>query len=262
MMIQIVLNQRRALAQSIVRLASSLSQQKQPVTPGVQQGKEQSSSTGRRLVDFLKTDQESSNSLKYYDPPYLSREAPFPNYDLLTINFKGYDYVVLEQYYKYVDRLCNSLNVDVVQSYAVPSRNYKVKTLKPYSTTVDKEFDLNLYHRVVRIQNLKSTLAPLLFESIQLNLPEGVQMVVSRPTPEEDEYRFVPDIELTDLKSQLEELSKKPKDAAAAAAAVATPTPAAAKPAAAPAAGKAPAAGSKAPATPAAGAKPAAPAKK
>lgn len=250
MMIQIALNQRRALAQSFVRLASSLSQQKQ-------QAPQRASSGHRRLVDYLKTDQESSNALKYYDPPYLSREAPFPNYDLLTINFKGYDYVVLEQYYKYVDRLCNSLGVDVAQSYAVPSRNYKVKTLKPYSTTVDKEFDLNLYHRVVRVQNLKSTLAPLLFESIQLNLPEGVQMTVSRPTPEEDEYRFVPDIELTDLKSKLEELSKKPKDAVAAVP-VATPTPVAAKPAAPAAGAKAPAAG-KAPATPA---KSAAPAKK
>ena len=154
--------------------------------------------TKKRLVDFLQNTQ-STNALKYYDPPYLSREPPFPNYTELNMNFKGYDYISLNVFYKYVERLCNSLNLNVVASYAVPAQSLKVKTLVQFSSKLDKEFDLNIYHRVVRVQGLKSTMAPLLFEAVQLNLPEGVQMSVSAPTPEEDDYRYVPDFELNEL---------------------------------------------------------------
>lgn len=65
-----------------------------------------------------------------------------------------------------------------------------------------------MYHRVVRIKNLKSTTAPLLFEAIQLNLPEGVKLSVGEPTVEEENFRYVPDHELKGLKEQLEELTR------------------------------------------------------
>lgn len=103
----------------------------------------------------------------------------------------------------------------MVEVYRMPARSLKIKTLQPFSNTTDKEYSLQVYHRVVRVRQLRSTLAPLLFESIQMNLPEGVQMNVSVPTQEEDEFRYVPDIELNELKQKLEDMSKKPKDEAA-----------------------------------------------
>lgn len=151
----------------------------------------------------------SYEGVKFYDPPYLNKEPPFPNYELLNINIKGYDYSVLDTYYKYIERLCLSLKVEVVEAYAMPCRTFKIKTYQPFSATMDKEFKLNNYHRIVRISNLKSTFAPILFETIQLNLPEGVQMNVSEPTEEEDEFRYVPDIELNELKQKLSESKKK-----------------------------------------------------
>lgn len=202
------------------------------------------SESKKRLVDYLTSNTQSANALKYYDPPYLSREPPFPNYDELNMNFKGYDYVSLNVFYKYVEKLCNSLNVNVVSSYAVPAQSLKVKTLVQFSSKLDKEFDLNIYHRVVRVKGLKSTMAPLLFEAVQLNLPEGVQMSVSAPTAEEDDYRYVPDIELNELRERLEDYAKKPKETTAETpatpAAAAATTPAAAAKAATPATKAAP----------------------
>lgn len=149
---------------------------------------------------------------KFYDPPYLNKEPPFPNYELLNINIHGYDFAVLDTYYKYLERLCNSFKVNVVEAYAMPCRSLKIKTYQPFSSNLDKEYKLNNYHRVVRIKNLKSTLAPFLFETIELNLPEGVKLSVTVPTVEEDEFRYVPDIELNELKQKLAEYTKKPYD--------------------------------------------------
>ncbi len=144
-------------------------------------------------------------AVKFYDPPYINKKAPFPNYELLNINLHGYDYSVLDTFFRYLERLCTSLKIEVVEAYAMPCRNLKVKTYQPFSATLDREFKLNNYHRVVKIQSLKSTMAPLLFEAIQLNLPEGVQLNVTVPTEEESEFRYVPDIELNELKQKLED---------------------------------------------------------
>lgn len=159
----------------------------------------------------IQMDYVNKAEIKFYDPPYLVREAPFPNYELLNISIKGYDYTTLDSYFKYIEKLCNLLDVEVVEAYAMPARNYKIKTYQPFSTNLDKEYSLYQYQRIVRVKNLKSTLAPLLFETVHLNLPEGVQMNVNVPSFEEDEFRYVPDLELQEMRQRLDEMTKKPK---------------------------------------------------
>jgi len=189
--------------------------------------------THKRLVDYLGPnalkkqpqvvmDMVTKSEVKFYDPPYLAREAPFPSYDELNINLKGYDFTVLETYHNFIARLCRSLEVDVKDVYAMPARSFKVKTYQPFSSNLDKEYSLKMYHRVVRVKKLKSTTAPLLFEAIQLNLPEGVQLSVGEPSAEEDNFRYVPDLELKELKEQLDELTAD-RDAPPQATAGATP---------------------------------------
>jgi large subunit ribosomal protein L48 len=174
----------------------------------------------------------TNTALKFYDPPYLEREALFPNYELLNINLKGYDYSVLDVFYKFVEKLCDSLKIEVVEAYAMPARKFKIKTYQQFSSNLDREYELNTYHRIIRIKSLKSTLAPILFESIQMNLPEGVQLNITAPNKEEEEFRYVPDIELNELKEQLEDISRKPKSEAENVVAAATSTPTSTTPAA------------------------------
>ena len=142
-----------------------------------------------------------------YDPPYLNKEKPFPSYTVLNLNFISYDYMKIEVFYRYVDSLCKFLNIKVKEAYAMPARAYKIKTYKPNSTTLDQEYNLSKYHRVVRVEELKSIMAPILYESIELNLPEGVEFKATLPTSEEDEFRYIPDVEILELKKKLEEIS-------------------------------------------------------
>ena len=152
-------------------------------------------------------DNINKKELGFYDPPYLEREGPFPQYEKLKLSIKSYDYLVLENYFEYMKTLCKKLNVKC-ESYPMPSRTLRIKTYQTFGSNVDKEYSLSMYERVVDVSELKSTLAPVLFEVIQLNLPEGVQFKVGLPTLEEDDFRYVPDILLDDKRKELEELNK------------------------------------------------------
>ena len=144
-----------------------------------------------------------------YDPPYIVKERPFPNHDILNIHLISYDYIRVDFFYKNVCFLCKTLNIIIKESYAQPARSFSIKSIKPYSTTVDQEFKLEKYHRIIRVQNLKSTMVPILLESIQLNLPEGVQLYLAEPSVEEDEFRYIPDLDISELKKEMEEIGNE-----------------------------------------------------
>lgn len=185
-------------------------------------------------------DYVTNSELTFYDPPYLARDPPFPIYGALNINIKGYDFTVLDHFFLFVQKLCTGLKIDIVEAYPMPARSINIKTYQAFSSNIDRQYDLKMFHRVVRIKELKSTMAPILFEAVQLNLPEGVKLSIAPPTPDEDEFRYVPDTDMQNLKKELEELSKNPKqqeilEAQAAAAAAKAPTPAAKAPATPPA---------------------------
>ena len=157
-----------------------------------------------------KMDKITNKALHFYDPPYLEREAPFPNYEHLKLSIKGYDFVVLENYFEYMRVLCQKLNIEFVD-YPVPARSIAIKTYQLFGSNIDKEYRLKIYERVLEVKNLKSTMGPMLFEIVQLNLPEGVEFKVSLFSFEEDEFRYIPDLELGDKRKELEELNKEKK---------------------------------------------------
>jgi ribosomal protein S10 len=143
-----------------------------------------------------------------YYPKYLDKGEPYPNYGTVNINIHGYDYIKLDIFNQYVSKLCKSLDINVVEMYRVPMRTYKIKTLKNFSSTIDTEFSLNYYHRVVKVSNLKSHITSILFDAIQLNLPEGVQLNVQYPLEINEEYRYIPDVSLKALKDELAQFEK------------------------------------------------------
>lgn len=143
-----------------------------------------------------------------YYPKYLEKSEPYPNYGTVNLNFHGYDYIKLDIFNEYVSKLCKSLDINVVEMYRMPMRTYKIKTLKNFSSTIDTEYVLNKYHRVVKVSNLKSHMTSILFDAIQLNLPEGVQLNVQYPLEINEEYRYIPDIALKELKDELSQFEK------------------------------------------------------
>ena len=53
---------------------------------------------------------------------------------------------------------------------------------------------------------MPTTTAPIFFHIIQAALPEGVEMKVKLHEAEDEELRYVPDLELRQLKSELDAL--------------------------------------------------------
>lgn len=173
-------------------------------------------SSVEKLVEYLEPKKINETAVfkvpgTIYDPPYLNKEKPFPNYEELAINLYSYDYISLDGFYKYVASLCKNLDIDVVDYYAMPYRIVNLKTYKPFSTTLDHDYKIFKYHRVVRLANLKSSLAPILYEAIQLNLPEGVQLHIDKPSEQDEEFRYIPDTEIQELKKSLNELEDEKK---------------------------------------------------
>ncbi len=59
--------------------------------------------------------------------------------------------------------------------------------------------------------DVPSTAAQILIDIIQTNLPEGVTLTVKEHTVEDDDVRYIPDVELKNLRKELEEI-KGPKE--------------------------------------------------
>ncbi|CAF1115060.1 unnamed protein product, partial [Didymodactylos carnosus] len=147
-----------------------------------------------------------------YEPPYLFETDTYPNYSMLAITMRGYDYVVLEGFFRYVEKVAKSLDVNVLESVAVPSKSSRVTILKPRSQHVDVEYTLNLYHRIVKLSKVKTTIAPIIFECIRLNIPEGVELKIGVPDIKDDAFRYVPDVELKQLQSEMDAITKEKED--------------------------------------------------
>ncbi len=106
-----------------------------------------------------------------YQPPYLFETDLYPNYSLLAISMRGYDYVVLEGYFRYIQKLAKSLDLKISEAYVtlllysfdylyqylssipIPAKSSRVTILKPRSVQIDVEHHLNLYHRIVKVRN-------------------------------------------------------------------------------------------------------------
>ena len=59
---------------------------------------------------------------------------------------------------------------------------------------------------------MKATIAPILFECIRLNVPEGVELKIDTPDITDDEFRYVPDVELKQLQSELRSIDHEKEE--------------------------------------------------
>ncbi|KAL3874610.1 hypothetical protein ACJMK2_037598 [Sinanodonta woodiana] len=148
---------------------------------------------------------ESRQLYGVYEPDDLSSGAEIPEYDSVHIRMKGYDFVVLETFAKYVHKMGKAMEFET-DSFAVPFTSCNVNTYKPNTSSVQNTFSLKLYERVVELQDVPSTKLPAFIELLRMHTPEGIQVTVREPREEDEEYRYIPDKEKETLEAQLEEL--------------------------------------------------------
>lgn len=146
-----------------------------------------------------------------YDPPYLSvkYKGP-PRYPVLNIQIKGYVYPMLEKYQSLIHSIANELDVDVEDSYAFPHQELKIERYKKQSEIVDASYNLKIFERNIVASNITSTKIPILIKLLETTLPVGVSLHVDAYNPEKEAKRYVPDKELFDLKTELDDM-KNPK---------------------------------------------------
>lgn len=136
------------------------------------------------------------------EPTYLDEKPDEPTYKPLDINLKGYDFVTVESFAKYVHHLTAELGIES-KMFPVPARSYGVSSFKPNSNNIESVYDLTMYHRTIQVTDMKSRIAPILIEAMQLNVPQGVDITVKYPEPEETEFRYVPSVQIQDLMTQI-----------------------------------------------------------
>lgn len=91
---------------------------------------------------------------------------------------------------------------------------------------VENQYSLNMYERniqvsfsdfvwhsqiqhiplYIQVSELPTTKAPIFFQVLQTALPEGVNLNIKEHEYEDENVRYVPDLELKELKAQLDEL--------------------------------------------------------
>jgi len=111
--------------------------------------------------------------------------------------------VVLERFQKLIHQVAETLCLDVADAWAVPAQHIQVRRFREGSTVTEMDIFLRKYERIVQISDPKSHQLPLLIDTISTACPAGVTLTVLEHSPEQEEVRYVPDLELLQLKEQL-----------------------------------------------------------
>ncbi|KAF4524891.1 hypothetical protein B566_EDAN015547 [Ephemera danica] len=133
-----------------------------------------------------------------------SGKSQIPLYEVLNIQIKGYDYAILESHQKFVHMITTSMGLDVEDGWATPPQNFHIQKYKPQSTVVDGDYKLSIYERNIQVVDVPTTVFPILLSVLAASSPEGVTLNVHEHQPEHEEIRYVPDLELKQLKTQLD----------------------------------------------------------
>ncbi|KAL5960473.1 30S ribosomal protein S10 [Taenia solium] len=143
-----------------------------------------------------------------YDPFYICRKPSIPLFPKLQFCLKSYDFPTLEKYESYLIKALRRW-VSSVDSFPLPPKKTLYKVYHPNSTKVRTEFDLNHYCRIVYAENIRTVDLPVIFDLIQQNLPEGIELAVEEFDPRLEEERYVANLEVETLQGELIKLTTK-----------------------------------------------------
>lgn len=77
---------------------------------------------------------------------------------------------------------------------------------KPASSTLQFNRIIQVHFAILQVADLPSTIAPIFFQLIHAAQPQGTELEVHEHLEEHETIRYVPDLELKELKTQLTNL--------------------------------------------------------
>ncbi|XP_076230948.1 mitochondrial ribosomal protein L48 isoform X2 [Calliopsis andreniformis] len=155
----------------------------------------------------------TNKTFRYYTiymPPYLQvKKTEVPLYPTLNIQIRGYVFPLLESYQAFISKLTDVMDIDVEGGFAFPHQEFKIKKYKTRSSVVESEYNLKLYERDMQVSNISAIKCPIFIRILEATLPEGISLHINMYDPEIQKKRYIPDKELLDLKSELDNMKKK-----------------------------------------------------
>jgi len=146
----------------------------------------------------------SPSSLKTFEPDYLDSEGvSIPTYSPINIQMKGYNFDVLEEFQGWVHRTAENMGVDVSDAWATPAAALAMTTFQAGGTRPKDHYLVSLYERNVQVVNMRSVDAPVLLDTIQRALPEGVTLRLAEHTVAAAEARWIADPFIDQIRGEL-----------------------------------------------------------
>ncbi|KAL4238918.1 28S ribosomal protein S10 [Mactra antiquata] len=135
-------------------------------------------------------------------------KPPVPIYDLVYVKLQGYDYPVLESFQQFVSSKARILGIDSY-CFPVPAKKTTFQTLQFNSNIVTDKIDLSYCERVIELRKVNTLQIPILLELICPHTPEGVDITVKEPTPEEVDYIYVPNQEKQQILEMMDDITER-----------------------------------------------------
>lgn len=146
-----------------------------------------------------------------HEPAYLADLKPKVGYyELLNLQLKGYDFVVLEKYQSYLHKIMKKMNINVVDAWSAPHQELELQLLADRSTSVEQDYKLKIYERNLQMRDALVTKLPILIDIINMTSPPGVSFNIDRHSTADEERLCFKDSVLENLKEELQELKDTP----------------------------------------------------
>ncbi|ESO97999.1 hypothetical protein LOTGIDRAFT_239150 [Lottia gigantea] len=145
-----------------------------------------------------------------FEPTDLKETPDIPEYDQIQLVLKGYDFVILEAFSKYVHSIVKRMCLEC-KLIPFPTKDISVQTFKPKSANVLSQYFIKKYARSFQFDNLPSPSLPILLEMIHVHVPEGVDIVVQKPNPDEERNLYIQSLTKEDLMKQISEMEEAKK---------------------------------------------------
>lgn len=166
----------------------------------------------KRLISETCSRNSSSNVGKIlHEPAYLEEMKPKVGYyELLDLQIKGYDFVVLEKYQGYLHKTMKKMDFQVVKAWSAPHQELQLETLGDRTTAVENSYKIKIYERNIQMKDALVTKLPLLIDIIHMTSPPGVSFSIHRHTSADEDRLYFRDSVLEKLKEDLQELKDTP----------------------------------------------------
>jgi len=146
-----------------------------------------------------------------HEPKYLELLKPrIPFYDFVNIQVKGYDYVVLEEYVKFIQKTAKHLKLNMHDFWGVPAVSMKQDNYQPASQLISSTETVKIHERTVQLKQITCKDCSILIEAVQAGKPPLVSLKVSQHDSDDEEWRYIPDMMLKGFEQELVELQDQP----------------------------------------------------